>query len=218
MSFGGLNQFILSITNISKVTKFHQLRIFSQLDCVEIMRWHVNHERHFKKGKNNNISLCNYSILEGETSYSLLNYRYNVFEPALMLICSWKAYTDARGIIRMATTFKRLKTQSRWFTRTGEEILSDEREYISNMFCERIQSGFSWSGNPKDYQIRRYRVNALCSRPNLIIDRYIDCHHQSGLKPILDVTDDRFSNLEIMERDSHFKLHLDNGDMGWVEM
>ena len=218
ISFEGFKHFILSITNITKITKFHHLDIWSQSDCIELMRWHLKHERHFKRGINNNISLCNYSISVGEISYSLLNYRFDVFQPALMVICPFKAYTDARGIIRMATTFRRLKIESRWYDRHGDEIISDERKYIINMFCEHIQSGFSWTGNPKNYQIRRYRLNALCSQPNLVLNRTIDCHHRNTLKSILDVTDDRFSNLSIMPRDEHYQLHIKHGDDGFIDM
>lgn len=182
------------------------------------MRYIVVNEIFHKHGINNNLSLCNYSISEGKISYSLLNYRYNIFEPALMVICLWKACKDQRGIIRMSTTFRRIRDESRWYTRNGEEIISDERKYIVNMFCERIIDGFSWTKDCNRYLIRRYRMNALCSRPNLVINRNIDCHHKRSLESILDVTDDRFNNLSIMQRDNHFKLHVDNGDMGWMDM
>ena len=118
----------------------------------------------------------------------------------------------------MSTTFKSLRDNSRWFTKYGDEIISDERKYIVNMFQNRIMNGFSWTGNSKNYQIRRYRLNAICSDPNLVIAKSIDCHHKNSLKSILDVTDDRFSNLSIMERDDHSALHVSSGDTDFIDM
>lgn len=192
--------------------------IWSQADCIDLMKWHRSCEHYFKRGVNNNISLINYSISVGDKSYSLLNYRFDSFIPALVVIMPFTAYADVRGIIRMSTTFRTIRDDSRWFNKSGDVIIGDERNYIIAMLCNRIVDGFSWSGNSWDYKIRRYRLNAICSLPNLIIDRSIDVHHKSGLKSILDVTDDRFSNLQIMSRDKHYQLHNYFGDDNFVDM
>jgi hypothetical protein len=207
-----------NITNITKITKYYHLDIWSQADCINLMKWHCSCEHHFKRGINNNISLINYSISVGDKSYSLLNYRFDSFIPALMVVLPFTAYKDVRGIIRMSTTFRTIRDDSRWFNKSGSDIIGDERNYIISMLCNRIVNGFSWSGNSTNYLIRRYRLNAICSNPNMILDRNIDVHHKSGLQGILAVTDDRFTNLAAMNRDNHFKLHLDNGDMGFIDM
>jgi hypothetical protein len=192
------------------------------------MRWHIENERHFKKGINNNLSLCNYSISEGEISYSLLNYRYDIFTPALLVILPFKAYTDVRGIIRMAATFRTIRDESRWFKRNGDEIIGDEiigdeKIYIISMLQNRIIDGFSWSSSLYNYKIRRYRLNAILSSPNLIIDRNIDIHHNSGLKSILEgtddsITDDRYSNLMMMDKQDHYYYHHhENGDTSFID-
>lgn len=187
------------------------------------MLWHVKHERHFKKGINNNISLCNYDISEGEMSYSLLNFRLDSFVPSLMLICPFKAYEDVRGIIRLSTSFHSLRTDSRWFNRVGDELVGDERINIINLLVGRVINGFDWSGTCTNYSIRRYRLNWLLSCPKFNIDSTIDIHHNSGLQSILDpsqdvIADDRFSNLVALRRNVHRTTHFLNGDNGFVDM
>ena len=186
--------------------------------CHDLLRWHICNEKHYKRGVNNNLSLLNYSISPGAISYSLLNYRFDLFTPSLMLICPFKAYEDVRGIIRMSTKISSIREHSRWFTRDGDEIIDDERKYIISMLSNRIINGFSWSGNLYNYKIRRYRLNAILSSPNLVLDRNIDVHHLDGLQGICGITDDRMRNLQIMKRDEHAQKHFDNGDMEFVNM
>jgi hypothetical protein len=186
----------LIVTNITKITKFHHLNIWSQSDCIDLMNWHVKHERHFRRGVNNNLSLYNYDISEGETTYSLLNFRIDLFVPSVMVICPFKAYSDVRGIIRLSTTFHSLKADSRLFDRNGNEY---------------------------NHKIRRYRLNWILSCPKFDIDSSIDIHHKNGLKSILyasetTITDDRFTNLVSLRRDVHSAIHIMNGDDKFVDM
>jgi hypothetical protein len=213
----------LIVTNITKITKFHHLNIWNQQDCIELMRWHIKHERHYKKGINNNISLVNHNINVGESSYSLLNFKLELFVPATLVICPFKAYSDVRGIIRLSTTFHSLKTHSRLFDRNGNELLGESRDNIINLLVSRIISGFDWSGNCTNYSIRRYRLNWILSCPKFDIDRNIDIHHKNGLQSILDpsqstITDDRFNNLTSLRRDVHRTIHFLNGDNDFIDM
>jgi hypothetical protein len=187
------------------------------------MNWHLQHERHFRKGINNNISLCNYNIGVGEISYSLLNFRTALFVPSVLVICPFKAYEDVRGIIRLSTSFHSLRSYSRSFDMNGDEVVGQDRINIINLLVERIVSGFNWSSNCTNYSIRRYRLNWLLSNPKFDIDRNIDIHHNSSLKSILYtsqdiVIDDRFSNLSSLRRNVHRTIHFLNGDDDFVEM
>jgi hypothetical protein len=187
------------------------------------MNWHVEHERHFRKGINNNLSLYNYDISEGETTYSLLNFRIDLFVPSVMVICPFKAYSDVRGIIRLSTTFHSLKADSRLFDRNGNELLGVERDNTINLFVDRIINGFDWHGDLYNHKIRRYRLNWILSCPKFDIDSSIDIHHKNGLKSILyasetTITDDRFTNLVSLRRDVHSAIHIMNGDDKFVDM
>jgi hypothetical protein len=213
----------LIVTNITSITKFYQLRIWGQSDSIELKNWHIHNEQHFKKGINNNISLINHNIGVGEVSYSLLNFRIDLFVPSVLVILPFKAYKDVRGIIRLSTTFHSIRSHSCWFDRNGNELVGDDRDNIINLLVSRIVNGFDWHGNLWDYKIRRYRLNWLLSNPNYDIDRNIDIHHKSALKSILDpsestLTDDRFTNLVSLRRDAHRTIHFLNGDDKFIEM
>jgi hypothetical protein len=186
------------------------------------MNWHVEHERHFRKGINNNLSLVNHDISEGDVSHSLLSFKKELFISSALVILPFKAYSDVRGIVRMSTSFHSLKTHSRWFNMNGGEVVGEDRNNIINLLVSRILVGFDWHGHCTNYSIRRYRLNWLLSNPKFNLDRNIDIHHESGLQSILDpshsILDDRCNNLVSLKREVHKTIHFLNGDDKFVEM
>jgi hypothetical protein len=182
------------------------------------MEYHLEHERRLRRGINNNLSLVNHAINDGEISYSLLAFRQSLFQSSIYIILPFKAVPDVRMIVRMETTFSCLAAHSRCFTVHGNEIVSEDRLNIINLLVGRIMTGFNWSGNLWNYKIRRYRLNWLLSCPKFDIDRNIDIHHKNGLQGILDTTDDRFINLIALRRDVHKTIHFLHGDDDFVDM
>jgi hypothetical protein len=208
----------ISYTNYTKQTRFESVSTWSESEAIDLMKYHLEHERRLRRGINNNLSLVNHAINYGETSYSLLAFRRSLFQSSIYIISPFKAVPDARMIVRMETTFTQLKTHSRLFDRNGNEIVSENRLNIINLLVSRIMTGFNWSGNLWNYKIRRYRLNWLLSCPKFDIDRNIDIHHKNGLQGILDTTDDRFINLVALRRDAHRTIHFLRGDDNFVDM
>jgi hypothetical protein len=210
----------LIVTNITKITKFHHLNIWSQSDCIDLMNWHVKHERHFRRGVNNNLSLYNYDISEGETTYSLLNFRIDLFVPSVMVICPFKSYKDVRGIIRLSASFHSLKADSRLFDRNGNELLGVERDNTINLLVDRIVNGMNWNQQTcHKNMIRRYRLVKLLENSKCTLTSDLDCHHVTGHSNHLSehIIDDTSKNIKIMSKDSHSQLHYDMDDENFVD-
>jgi hypothetical protein len=185
------------------------------------MNWHLEHERRTRKGWNNNLSLINHSICDGEVSYSLLAWQFKPFENMILLVIPFKAVRDVRSITRMYTTFSTIRTGCRAFSQSSKHFLiGDELDNIIQLLIDRIIDGFGWNHQTcHKNKIRRYRLVKVLENNKCTLSSDLDCHHLTGHSNHLSehIIDDRSKNIKILDKLDHCSLHNDMSDTNFVD-
>ena len=212
--------------NCTRIQRFVELRYWSLEDCQALLDWHLNNERHFRQGWNNNMSLINYDAVpaEGETTWSLMLYKLDYFKNSFAILIPFRLEQDIRGLPRAYTDFFTIKRQAVvWSIEEDCYLKGSGRNALIEMLLKRIVSGMGWIA-PKCYKnhIRRYRLVQLLNSHLLQLHSSLDVHHKDGEGKLLPQSsfniDDRTINLEVVERQAHSILHYAHGDLGFVDM
>lgn len=212
--------------NCTRIQRFVELRYWSLEDAQALLDWHLQHERHFRQGWNNNMSLVNYDAVpaEGETTWSLMLYKLDYFKTSFAILIPFNFERDERGILRAYTKFGMIKHRAIvWSIQEDCYLEGSGRDALIELLLKRIASGMNWDIR-KSYKnlIRRYRLVELLNAPLLNLHSGLDVHHKGGVDKILSQSffnlDDRACNLKVMDRQSHSTLHYVEGDLGFVEM
>jgi hypothetical protein len=207
--------------NITKLVRFHQLRIWSESEVESLLNWHLANESHFRRGWNNNLSLISTNVSPGEVTHSLICYKLEHFKLSFLLIMPFQVEEDSRNILRAFTTFTDIKRHCKVFSQQSEAFLEGEdRQILIDGLCKRIQIGFGWSNMQKRNLIYRYRLVAILNDPKLVIDKDIHVHHLDGINKILsgnnDCLNDTIRNLQVLTMSQHNELHNSSGDDGFI--
>lgn len=213
----------ISPTNITKLVRFYLLRQWSVDEAEHLLRWHLDHEKAFKKGWNNNLSLINTNVLTDEITHSLICYKLEHFKLSFLLIIPFKVNKDIRNISRAFTTFTDIKRHCRAFSQqSGLFLAGEERRILIDGLCNRIKLGFGWDNEQRKNKIYRYRLVSILNDPKLVIDKDIHVHHQDGIKNILnsnfDCLNDTVRNLKILPMSEHSSEHGYFGDDKFIGM
>jgi hypothetical protein len=211
----------ISYTNYTKQTRFESVSSWSESETIDLMEYHLGHERRLRRGWSNNLSLVNHSIGDGDTSHSLLAWQVKPFEKMLLLIIPFRVSKDVRNLQRMYTTFSMIRGGCRAFSQSsGSFIVGDELNNIIQLLIDRIINGFGWNqyscGNNL---IRRYRLVKVLENNKCTLSSYLDCHHLIGHSshPSEHIIDDRSKNIVILDKLDHCSLHNDMGDTNFVD-
>lgn len=213
--------------NCTRLQRFVELRYWSLEDCQALLHWHLNYERHFRQGWNNNMSLVNYDVVpaEREVTWSLMLHKLKYFDCSFALLIPFKFEQDSRGILRAYTDFFTIKRQALvWSIKDGCYLEGSVRNaMVEEVLLKRIVSGMDWT-TPRCYKnhIRRYRLVELLNSPMLNLHAGLDVHHKDGVEKILSQSsfnlNDQVRNLEVINRQAHSTLHHVQGDLGFVDM
>ena len=209
-----------------KIQLFFQLRYWSLDTCKALINWHLIHERHYRQGWNNNLSLTNYDIEPNtsEVTWSVILYKLDYFKNSFAIAMPFKFLADDRGVPRAYTKFRTIKKQAVvWSIEEGCYLEGSGRNSLIEMLLKRIVSGMGWDeSNCRENVIRRYRLLQILNNPKLYLCGGLDVHHKDGIAKILSGNtlniDDRMVNLDVVDRPTHSSLHASKLDTGWVDM
>lgn len=213
--------------NCTRLQRFVELRCWSLEDCQALLDWHLQHERHFRKGWNNNMSLVNYDVVpaEGETTWSLMLYKLQHFDVSYALMIPFKFRIDSRKLPRAYSTFALIRDTAIVYCRKTDRVLTGtDRAPVIDGLISRIYLGFGWARNYRTMKapIHRYRLLTILDDPDRSLTRKQDVHHEDGITKIrsgsTSSVNDTISNLEALPRAIHRALHAEGLDTGWVEM
>jgi hypothetical protein len=211
----------ITYSNYTRLTRFESVRTWSALETVNLMNWHLEHERRTRKGWNNNLSLINHSICDGEVSYSLLAWQFKPFENMILLVIPFKAVRDVRSIKRMYTTFSMIRSDCKAFSQSSKHFLiGEDREYIINLLIDRIIDSFGWNQQTcHKNKIRRYRLAKVLENSKCTLTSDLDCHHLIGHSSgkLEHIIDDRSKNIKILDKVDHHSLHDCFGDTNFID-
>ena len=215
------------LVNCTRLQRFVELRYWSLEDTQALLDWHLNYERHFRKGWNNNMSLVNYDVssADQELTWSLMLYKLESFEVSYVLIMPFKFETDSRDLPRAYTSFALVRDTTIVYCRETNCILTGAyRAAVVDGLIKRIYLGFGWKRNPRTMKapIRRYRLLTIIDNPDRSLTSKQDVHHKDGIAKIRgrerSNVNDTISNLEDLPRAIHRAIHSDGLDSDWVEM
>jgi len=212
-----------NIISCNRLARFYRLQTWSVDDVEHLLRWHLDHERKFRQGWNNNMSLTNTNVPIDEVTYSLIAYKLAHFKLSFLLIMPFKVEKDSRNIPRAFTTFTEIKRGCRVFSQqSGTFLEGEERRILIDGLLNRIMLGFGWSNQTSRNKIYRYRLVAILNDPKLVIDRDIHVHHLDGIDKILsstnsDCLNDTIRNLKILTMSEHNELHNNSDDANYMD-
>jgi hypothetical protein len=211
----------ITYSNYTRLTRFESVRSWSVDETVNLMNWHLEHERRTRKGWNNNLSLINHSICDGEVSYSLLAWQSKPFEKMILLIIPFKAVRDVRSITRMYTTFNMIRSECKAFSQSSNQfIIGEELDNIIQLLVDIIIRDFGWNEQTCHKNlIRRYRLVKVLENSKCTLTPDLDCHHLIGHSSgkLEHIIDDRSKNIKILDKVDHYSLHNDMGDTNFVD-
>jgi hypothetical protein len=213
--------------NCTRLQRFVELRYWNLEDCQALLDWHLQHERRFRQGWNNNLSLINYDVVPAEsgTTWSLLLYKLQHFDVSYALMIPFKFRIDSRELPRAYSTFARIRDEAIVYCRKTDRILTGtDRAPVIDGLISRIYLGFGWAqtSKTKEYPIHRYRLLTILDDPDCSLTKKQDVHHEDGITKIrsgsTSSVNDTISNLEALPRAIHRALHAKGLDTNWVEM
>ena len=213
--------------NCTRLQRFVELRYWSLEDAMALLDWHLNYERHFRKGWNNNMSLVNYEVYpaDQELTWSLMLYKLESFEVSYALIMPFKIKADDRCVPRAHTTFALIRDMAIVYCReTNCILIGAYRAAVVDGLIKRIYLGFGWkqTTKTKEYPIRRYRLLTILDDHDLSLTSKQDVHHKDGIAKIrggdTSNINDTISNLDPLPRAIHRAMHSEGLDSGWVDM
>ena len=190
---------------------------------MNLLSWHLDNERYFRKGWNNNLSLKNNDVANGDITYSLISYKLKHFESSFLLIMPFKVEMDSRNIPRAVCTFASIKRHCKAFSQqSGMFLEGEERRLFIDGLLNRIMLGFAWQSQNNKLKIYRYRLVAILHDYKIFIDSEMHIHHLDGCAQILngnnDCLNDTIRNLKLIQSDEHCTIHNLAGDEGFVDM
>jgi len=213
--------------NCIRLQRFVELRYWNLEDCQALLDWHLQHERRFRRGWNNNLSLVNYDVVpaEGETTWSLMLYKLRDFDVSYAVMIPFKFRIDSRTLPRAYSTFARIRDEAIVYCRKTDRVLTGtDRAPVIDGLISRIYLGFGWAqtSKTKEYPIHRYRLLTILDDPKRFLTRKQDVHHEDGIAKIrsggTSNVNDTISNLEAFPRAIHRALHAKGLDTSWVDM
>lgn len=168
------------------------------------------------------MSLTNTNVVGDDITYSMIAYKLEHFKLSFLLIMPFKLEQDTRNITRAFTTFTDIKRHCRAFSQqTGAFLDGEERQILIDGLCKRIMLGFGWDNQQKRNLIYRYRLVAILNDPKLMISKDSHVHHIDGVDKLLsgnnDCLNDTIRNLKILTISEHCNLHLNSGDIDYVD-
>jgi len=213
--------------SVFRIQRFFQLKYWSREDCIMLLCWHIVHERHYRRGWNNNLSLTNCDLPShpGEMTWSLMLYKLEYFDVSYALIMPFKFETDCRDLTRAYTTFALIRDNAYVYChKTDRVLIGTDRAPVIDGLVRRIYVGFDWkpTAKTKEYPIRRYRLLSVLNSPDLFLTAKEDVHHLDGIDKILSgdtrTINDTVRNLQVLTRTNHSLKHVEALDLNWTEM